>query len=96
MGGWPGCESEEDCAYGSSVVGSVVAAVAVVITAAVVGSLLSSSSLAMSASSRPLDLRNSAFFSLLEFRTSSSCRNILARSRMVSLEGVSGLESSAG
>lgn len=38
----------------------------------------SSSNLVMSASSRPLDFRNSIFFSVLEFLTVSSCRNLLA------------------
>lgn len=38
----------------------------------------SSSNLVVSASSRPFDFRNSIFFSVLEFLTVSSCRNLLA------------------
>lgn len=62
-------------------------AAAVVVDDAVM-SALSSSSLVISDSSRPLDLRNLTFFSLLESLTASSCRNLRACFKLLSGEVV--------
>lgn len=91
-----GFESAMALSWAGSVLGSALVAscvpvvvvldVVVVVVAAAARASVSSSNVLISASPKPLDLRNSTFFSLLDSLTDSSCRNFLACSNVVAPE----------